>query len=173
MHQVTMRPFGPREVVRRSGKQLQSWLRTERRLERLLHRVAKLESTSTLYSHELVLPMNSTYSPWYGDTDFRAVYDAIGGHTFVDQYKCYELWQLLGQLADVEGDVLEVGVWRGGTGTLLAKRAHTLSMDAEVLLADTFEGVANAGGKDPWYRGGEHADTSATIVRGLAARLVP
>ena len=44
-------------------------------------------------------------------------------------------------------------------------------MEACVFLADTFEGVANAGGEDPWYRGGEHADTSADIVRDLADRL--
>ena len=52
----------------------------------------------TRYSHELIVPMNSTYSPWHDDTSSGS-YDAIAGHTFVDQYKCYELWEQLGQLA--------------------------------------------------------------------------
>ncbi len=160
-----------RDVVRVGAKRAQGWLREERRLERLLHRLTKLESGVTRYSHELIVPMNSTYSPWYDDGEFRAVYDAIRGNTFVDQYKCYELWEQLGQLQHLEGDVLEVGVWRGGTGVLLARRAEQLGMHADVFLADTFAGVAKAGGEDPWYQGGEHADTSAAVVQDLAKRL--
>jgi O-methyltransferase len=158
----------PRDLVRAGGQRAQSWLRTDRRLERLLHRLTKLDSAQTRYSHELIVPMNSTYSPWYDDARFRATYDAIAGHTFVDEYKCWELWEQLGQLGHVDGDVLEVGVWRGGTGTLLARRAADCGFDARVYLADTFAGVAHAGDEDPWYRGGEHADTSPEIVGALA-----
>src|SRR4051812_4127160 len=98
-----------RDVVRLGGKRLQWWLRHQRRLERLLHRLTRLESEATRYSHELVVPLNSTYSPWYDDAEFRFVYNAIGGSTYVDQYKCHELWEQLGQLVHLEGDVLEVG----------------------------------------------------------------
>jgi O-methyltransferase len=159
-----------RDIVRAGGQRAQTWLRTNRRLERLLHRFTKLESEQTRYSHELIVPMNSTYSPWHDDAEFRATYDAIAGHTFVDAYKCWELWEQLGQLGHVDGDILEVGVWRGGTGTLLARRSAACGFDADVYLADTFAGVAHAGVKDPWYRGGEHADTSPAIVSALARR---
>ena len=157
------------EIARAGAKKTQGWLRANRRLERMLRR-ARLSGSQTLYSHELVVPMTSTYAPWHDDKAFRRSYDAVLGHTLVDQYKCFELWEQLGQLADVPGDILEVGVWRGGTGVLLARRARELGMDAQVLLADTFTGVAKAGSEDPWYRGGEHADTSPEIVRELAAR---
>jgi O-methyltransferase len=136
-----------------------------------LHSATRLRGPATRYSHELIVPMTSTYSPWHDDMAFRAVYDAIDGHTFVDQYKCYELWEQLGQLGSVPGDVLEVGVWRGGTGVLMARRCQALGFDAEVFLADTFAGVVKAGTDDPWYKGGEHADTSPEIVRGLATRV--
>jgi O-methyltransferase len=145
-------------------------MRTHRRLERLLRR-GRLSGPQTLYSHELVIPLTSTYAPWHDDKEFRAVYDAVEGSTFVDQYKCYELWEQLGQLARVPGDILEVGVWRGGTGVLLARRAQELGLSLRTLLADTFEGVAKAGEKDPWYRGGEHADTSPGTVQALATKL--
>ena len=115
--------------------------------------------------------MNSTYAPWHDDEKFRMAYDAVLGHTFVDQYKCYELWEQLGQLREVDGDILEVGVWRGGTGVLMARRAQQLGLDAVAHLCDTFEGVAHAGEADPWYRGGEHADTSAATVQDLADRV--
>ena len=120
----------PRDLVRAGGERAQSWLRTDRRLERLLHRLTKLDSAQTRYSHELIVPMNSTYSPWYDDAAFRTMYDAIAGHTFVDEYKCWELWEQLGQLGHVDGDVLEVGVWRGGTGILLARRSADCGFDA-------------------------------------------
>ena len=38
----------------------------------------------------------------------------------VDVYRCHELWTLAKQAAKVEGAILEVGVWRGGTGAILA-----------------------------------------------------
>jgi O-methyltransferase len=133
--------------------------------------VTKLESTSNTYSHELIIPMNSTYSPWYDDEGFRSTYAAVQRNSFVDQYKCYDLWEQLGQLRHLEGDILEVGVWRGGTGVLLATRAKQLSMNATTYLADTFAGVAKAGDADPVYRGGEHADTSPETVASLAATL--
>ena len=154
-----------------TAKKAQWWLRENRRIERGLHRITTLRGPTTRYSHELIVPMTSTYSPWYDDTGFRAAYDAIASNTFVDQYKCYELWEQLGQLRAVGGDVLEVGVWRGGTGTLMAHRCQQLDLDAQVFLADTFEGVVKAGDDDPWYEGGEHADTSPEIVQKLAATM--
>lgn len=63
--------------------------------------------------------------------------------------------------------MLEVGVWRGGTGALMAERARSLGLDATVVLADTFRGVVGAGSEDPWYRGGEHVDTSVGLVEDL------
>jgi O-methyltransferase len=160
-----------RDYVRRGAKSAQWFLRNDRRLERGLRRFTRLQGPTTLYSHELIMPMTSTYSPWYDDIVFRSVYDSIGGNTFVDQYKCYELWEQLGQLGHLDGDILEVGVWRGGTGVLMAKRAKTVAPTARVYLAATLQGVAKATAADPWYKGGEHADTSPEIVRALASRL--
>jgi O-methyltransferase len=158
------------DLARQGAKRGQSWLRHDRRLERIL-RSGRLSGPQTIYSHELVVPMNSTYAPWHDDRDFREVYDGVKGSTFVDQYKCYELWEQLGQLAAIPGDVLEVGVWRGGTSMVMGRRLAALDPDARMFLADTFQGVAKAGAQDPWYKGGEHSDTSAELVQALADRL--
>ncbi len=158
------------DLARQGAERGQSWLRTDRRLERIL-RWGRLRGPQTIYSHELVVPMNSTYAPWHDDVAFREIYDAVNGSTFVDQYKCYELWEQVGQLAAVPGDVLEVGVWRGGTSMVIGRRLAQLDPDARMFLADTFQGVAKAGSEDPWYRGGEHADTSPTMVQALADRV--
>ena len=117
-----------------------------------------------------VMPV-ATYSPWLLDGEFRRFYSAISANTLVDEYRCYELWHLMSQVRDVDGDILEVGVWRGGTGCLLAARARQLGIGTTVHLCDTFEGVVKTGDRDDHYRGGEHADTSEDEVRALASGL--
>jgi O-methyltransferase len=86
-------------------------------------------------------------------------------------YRAYSLWTLLTQTKALEGDILEVGVWRGGTGCLLAARAKTLGITCTTYLCDTFQGVAKAGSNDSTYRGGEHNDASAEIVGRLVSQL--
>ena len=126
---------------------------------------------STAMPCSVVVPF-ATYSPWLGDAEFQATYEAIRPNSLVDQYRCYELWRLVEQTVRLGGDILEVGVWRGGTGCLMAARAKALRAPATVYLCDTFKGVVKAGDKDPGYKGGEHADTSADMVGALAARLM-
>jgi hypothetical protein len=72
--------------------------------------------------HKVTIP-ECTYAPWLVDTDFRRVYDAVSAHTLVPVYKLYSLWSCAKQTAHLEGDMLEVGVWRGGSGALLALAA--------------------------------------------------
>ena len=72
---------------------------------------------------------------------------------------------LSGQMQTVPGDALEVGVWRGGSGALIARRlAHT---EKKIFLADTFQGVVGAGINDSKYVGGEHSDVSISQVKRL------
>lgn len=117
-------------------------------------------------SHQRVLPF-ATYAPWLDDAAFIDIYEKIRNNTLVDIYRCHELWMLGRQMSHVPGAVLEVGVWRGGTGALLAKSVE--GTGKRVFLADTFEGVVKAGALDTNYENGEHADTSEDIVNELIA----
>jgi O-methyltransferase len=121
-------------------------------------------------SHSIVIP-HATYSPWMEDTDFSTAFEKIRKNTLVDIYRAYELWSLVRETSHLGGDILEVGVWRGGTGCLIAERAKQLNPAATVFLCDTFKGVVKAGNKDSHYRGGEHADTSTDTVRQLATNM--
>jgi O-methyltransferase len=89
----------------------------------------------------------------------------------VDFYRCYELWQLVKQLAHVEGDILEVGVYRGGTGCLMARAAHYPDRTKHVYLCDTYAGIVKAGPQDSFFRGGELRNTSVELVKALVAEL--
>jgi O-methyltransferase len=116
----------------------------------------------------------ANYTPWTADEPFQRIYKAVSSATQVDVARCYELWTLLPQTGHLPGAVLEVGVWRGGTGALLAERARmsagSSGTHSTVYLADTFRGVVKAGPKDDYYKGGEHADASREMVESLLGR---
>jgi O-methyltransferase len=116
---------------------------------------------------QIILPY-SNYAPWKVDRLFSDTYDKINGHTLVDIYRCWELWDSLDNvIANIEGDILEVGVWRGGTGGIMAKKLSMLDPSRTLYLADTFEGVVKATKNDSKYIGGEHSDTSLNLVNEL------
>ncbi len=130
------------------------------------------EGAELAHGYEKISPL-ANYAPWLEDDEFQKTLKAISGHTLVDAYRCYGLWKLVEQTAMLPGDMLEVGVWRGGSGALIARKATLSSAGTActVYLADTFEGVAKAGPRDGYYRGGEHANTSPEVVMSLLASL--
>ncbi|MBK9759736.1 MAG: class I SAM-dependent methyltransferase [Flavobacteriales bacterium] len=133
-------------------------------------REVRLSTKTPGISHQHILS-HATYSPWLDNVAFREAYERIRHNTLVDVYRCFELWQLVERGKHVPGNILEVGVWRGGTGGLMAKAAQLFSSGTRVFLADTFKGVVKAGEKDTNYKGGEHADTTIDTVKALLADL--
>lgn len=121
-------------------------------------------------AHAMAYPI-STYAPWQSDTEFDGVYRKIKGNTLVDIWRCYELWSLLGELREIAGAVVEVGVWRGGSGALMAARMESLGQAERVYLCDTWQGVVKTGPSDIYYRDGKHDDTSKQIVEALVQLL--
>ncbi|MDD4870777.1 MAG: macrocin O-methyltransferase [Kiritimatiellae bacterium] len=120
--------------------------------------------------HQCVRP-RATYSPWNKDKDFKEVYRAINSYTLVDEYRCFELWSLVEQTTKLKGSLIEIGVWKGGTGALIAKKVQSCGITDPVYLCDTFTGVVKASCKDSLYCGGEHSDTSRDIVEKLLQSL--
>jgi O-methyltransferase len=120
----------------------------------------------TAYAYQSII-RNQAYAPWNADIEFLKVYELARANTLVDIVRCYELWDLVQNLREVPGAILEVGVWRGGTAAILAcALAHTKPRES-IYLCDTFRGVVKAGAYDSTYKGGEHADTSQESVRSL------
>ena len=101
------------------------------------------------------------------DKEFLECFSKIRKFSLVDKYRCFELWNLVQQTAGLKGALIEVGVWRGGTGGLIARKAELMHIDSPIFLCDTFEGVVKAGAEDPDYSGGEHSDTSRELVEKL------
>lgn len=134
----------------------------------LIRAVGELPPLHPQFRHAPVLPVKATYSPWLTDRAFQKGFQKISTHTLVDQFRCYELWTLVGNSAKLDpGGLIEVGVWRGGTGCLIAEAAKHFGISDPLYLCDTFEGVVKAGAMDTRYVGGEHRDTSEDLVREL------
>lgn len=101
-------------------------------------------------------------TPWLDDESFCRIYNNIRDNTLVDRTRCYALYILAQQVQDIDGDVIEIGVWRGGTSGIFT----TLLPAKTVYLADTFKGVVNS---SEWehYKDRAHDDTSIEIVENL------
>jgi O-methyltransferase len=114
---------------------------------------------------------NATLAPWLADHEFMGTFERAKHNTLVDIYRMHELWTLVAETAKVGGDIVEVGVWRGGSGCLMARKDQLLGTGSTVWLCDTFKGVVKAGDADSGYKGGEHSDTDTSIVAKLASDL--
>jgi O-methyltransferase len=101
-------------------------------------------------------------APWLTDAAFSALYEQIKGNTLVDRIRCFSLYLLTQQITHLDGDVLEIGVWRGGTAGIFA----TMLPAKTIFLADTFQGVIKS---SEWehYKDRAHDDTSIELVEDL------
>ena len=156
-----------------------------RRLFRRIHQLAKRAGRwrlrrvltnfdayhqGTEYAYETII-RHRAYAPWAHDQEFFAVYRTARLNTLVSVDRCYELWDLIHNLGAVKGAVIEIGVWRGGTGAILAGALAKVRPEERIYLCDTFRGVPKAGRNDTLYRGGEHANTSVAHVTAMLKSL--
>ena len=94
-----------------------------------LVRDSPIAGTPSEFAHSVVIPF-ATYSPWVEDSAFMDAWHKIKHATLVDMYRCYELWRLTEQ-ATGDGAILEVGVWRGGTGSLIGMAKNEVPLEKE------------------------------------------
>ncbi len=106
----------------------------------------------------------STYSPWIGDNQFKELHKTIQFYTMVDIFRLYELWTLIPEIKHVEGDVIEVGAWKGGSSALLAHQMNYYCPYKTLHICDTWEGVVKCTDKDADYRDGQHNNATSREV---------
>jgi O-methyltransferase len=103
------------------------------------------------------------YSPWLSP-DFQALHREISPYTLASIDRCWTLHRMLAQALGVEGDVIECGVFRGGTARLIrlgmqGAKARTL------FLFDSFSGMERVSVTVDRHQRGDFADTSLDGVR--------
>lgn len=121
----------------------------------------------TKSGYQILVP-GATYAPWHLDKLFLQTFREAKKNSLINFYQAWELWQLAGQFEKLEGDILEVGVWRGSTSAIMGTKLKSLNSKKTIYACDTFEGVVKANPKyDNYYKDGEHKDTSLEFVDGL------
>ncbi len=92
------------------------------------------------------------YRPWEEDEFFHSIYSGImTTHTLIEIERCWELWDLVNQVGHIEGIVLEVGCWKGGSGLILAQAASMVDSSIFIYLCDTFTGTVKGTEIDGQY----------------------
>jgi O-methyltransferase len=137
---------------------------------KIVNYISRKLATAFGFHYQIIVPY-ATYAPWLLDKAFMDTLSATRKNRLVDIYQCWELWCLVEQTGKIDGDVLEVGVYRGGTTAIIAMKMKLLGQNSNLFCCDTFDGVVKASQQDNFYRGGEFRDTSADYVRNLLATL--
>lgn len=109
------------------------------------------------------------YSPWEGEATFEQLYRQIQPYTLVSRDRCYVLWKTLQQAGHLQGDVMECGVFRGGTALLEAKTLQGQSSGRGLHLFDSFQGMPETKEGIDRFRSSDFNTTSAESVGRLLA----
>lgn len=77
------------------------------------------------------------------EPEFWPLYERVRAFTMTPPPRLYDLWQAVQYIAraDIPGDLLECGVWKGGSSMLMALTLSQLCAERRLLLFDTFEGM--------------------------------
>lgn len=142
-------------------------------LNAILARTGYYRLRTRFAAHGLPVPDVQLYrplfSPWEGEPAFERIFQKMKDHTLCSRDRCYILWTTLRQALVNGGDVIECGVYRGGTALLEAMTmdANGLDQRTRLHLFDTFEGMPDAVQGIDRLKRGDLSKTSIAKVEGL------
>jgi O-methyltransferase len=103
------------------------------------------------------------YSPWFSN-EFQKYYSIAAPRTVVSPDRCYVLYILLKQALNIDADVVECGVYKGGTAAMIARIMAESAGSKKLYLFDTFSGMPETDKESDLPMEGDFADTSAEDV---------
>lgn len=103
------------------------------------------------------------YSPWFSN-EFQKYYSIAVPRTVVSPDRCYVLYILLKQALNIDADVVECGVYKGGTAAMIARIMAESTGSKKLYLFDTFSGMPETDKESDLPMEGDFADTSAEDV---------
>jgi len=108
------------------------------------------------------------YSPWL-EPGFAERARSVKGNTGLRPQSLYTLIHFLNEALDLEGDVVECGVWRGGSAKLLREEIIGHGAAKKLYLFDSFEGMAAVDSEQDRHNVGDFQDTSLEHVQSFVA----
>lgn len=104
-------------------------------------------------------------SLWEEDKTFCRIYSEIKNVSMSSPIRLYSLYQLAKSCLNIEGDVAELGVYKGGSAKLLSKVFKTSNSSKKLHLLDTFEGFIETSKVNDLHRKGDFKNTSVDKVK--------
>lgn len=95
-----------------------------------------------LDKNEKIIISSAVYCPWNDDINFLKFYKKIENLTLLDLPRAYTLWSLSNNLKNYEGEVVDLGCLKGGSGFLMSKQNNK----GRTLMFDTFESFSKNDG---------------------------
>jgi len=92
----------------------------------------------------------------FGDKEFMEIYNICKDFTMTSLERMYSLYNSMKYVITnkIEGDLVECGVWKGGSAMLMALLLKRYGiMDKKIHLYDTFEGMSNPSSIDKTVKG--------------------
>jgi O-methyltransferase len=100
---------------------------------------------------------------WKLDPHFQELWQRAKQFTLVPELDAYTVYQLIVAASRLKGDIAEIGVYRGGTATILGHYADKTGK--QLHLFDTFQGMPETDAKKDWHKKGDFSDTSLEQVK--------
>lgn len=101
---------------------------------------------------------------WDTEFEFVHTYNLVRDHTVVDKVRMFMLYQAFLHTASLSGDVVEVGVYRGGTAKFFSLINKKYDVRKNIHLFDTFGGMPTTSAELDIHREGDFSDTSFEMV---------
>lgn len=102
---------------------------------------------------------------WQTNKNFINLYEKIKNRTLVSIDRCFMIYQYAFFVKNTEGEVAELGVYRGGTAKMIAE----IFKDKKIYLFDTFSGIPQVDNKVDLHKEGDFSDTSIENVSNYLA----
>jgi hypothetical protein len=106
--------------------------------------------------------------PWGAGDDFEQSFNEVNKNELISSGRCFLLWQLGRYASKKEGDVAEVGVYKGGSAKIISK----ICPNKKIHLFDTFSGMPQETTGVDLHKKGEFSDTSLDLVKTFLADCV-
>ena len=102
---------------------------------------------------------------WLFPVEFNLLLSGVRRHTVTDKHRCFWIWRLARYIASKEGEIAEVGVFKGGTARIIARSCP----NKKVHLFDTFAGMPDVNRAIDLHRNNDFSKTSLEFARELLA----
>jgi len=89
-----------------------------------------------LKKNEKIIISPAIYQKWNENNDFNEAYEKYKNFTMLDKHRAFTVWSIVKNLNNLEGEIIEIGCFKGGTGFLLSNADN----QSQIKLYDTFEG---------------------------------